>query len=84
MFERGRTARATLLGVALALTLSGGARAGEVSGVTRTVDEDKWSWPKWWDYSGCVGSIAMAETPSGIASAVGMCGRMLGNWFKEI
>ena len=79
MFERRRTARAALLGAALALTLGGAARAQDGG-----AEEDKWNWPKAWDYAGCISSIAMAETPSGVASAVGMCGRALSNWFKEV
>jgi hypothetical protein len=80
MFEWRRTVRVALLGAALALTLGGAARAQEGG----TAEEEKWSWPKWWDYSGCISTIAMAETPSGVSAAIGLCGRMLGNYWKEV
>jgi len=80
MFERRRRVHVALLGVALALTVGGAARAQDGG----TAEEDKWNWPKAWDYAGCISSIAMAETPSGVASAVSMCGRALSNWFKEV
>jgi hypothetical protein len=80
MHERKRAARAALLGAALALMLGGVAHAQVDGG---SVDEEKWSWPKWWDYSGCISAIAMAETPTGVSAAIGMCGRMLVGYWKE-
>ena len=82
MFERRRARSVALLGAALALTLGGAAHAAQVP--RGTVEVEKWSWPKAWDYSGCISSIAMAETPSAVSAAVGMCGRALSNWFKEV
>jgi hypothetical protein len=72
-----RMARVALLGAAFALTLAGASAASDDAEI------EKFSWNKLFDYTGCISAIAMADTPSGVSSATGICGRMIVNWWNE-